>query len=326
MIGIDVGAIYRSVAYDIQRQQLEHARYRQVLEVTSQCGLDLRKLERVMIGVDAQRHFAAVLVGDAAGDLEKLTCLSKSTAERAAIVPEFAVEAVGEGVHTLVAKKRQATTSIHRAGETRVEGDGTFERFVGVRVDERTLVLCSEAWKTAVLDLAAGKGRPAVDHSLAATYRDSSKTQHVWFGGKMPNRLPVPAGGDGGHVEGLQAIRGGIDLADGLALHLVAEFDSVPHAQSAEMTMTSALGWAKSMRAMLGLPKSLVEGVGVVRNSAALEIEISVSVAELELVRKTLSRISGQGRGAPALPGSQRGSLEPLPTRWPINSEPSAPN
>lgn len=279
VMGLDVAALWNSKALSDHKNKIESSEFAPQLAALRKCKLGPESIERVVLGADTQGHQVLVLRGKNLGDSSRWSCLAKAPA--------------GMPWPSFTLKKAEGQERLRP-----IAGGGR-----GLLVDENTVLLSDAFWWPKVLEVVAGRTKPAIEGPLGRLYANAPTQHQLWFRGALPARAEsilvkfAPSS-----EKGVEQVSGGLALKEGLAMELDAVFGSAQLAESAKRELSSWLAHLKRSSPMFGLPKSVMERAKLDVQATLLRFRFDLNGSEWTSFQRNLSRISAGSRDAPKIP------------------------
>ncbi len=286
---VDVKGLRTSKFYQDNKDKFENEDFKEVEEAAKGCKLDIDSFDKVIFGADpAGENFAVVISAKGLGNTQNLECLAAKVKEK-----------TGEERFKVVDKDGSKVVEISAS-----EGGG-----VGLPVGNDLLVVTSNGWTAAVKELIGGKGKAAVDGALKDIASKAPKDKQIWLAGLVTSDMaPALAGSP---VEAIQAIYGGVDFSNGLAISLGGLTDAPEKASEAQKKLQEQFDQLKPMMAPMGVPAKIIESVKIEAAGQEIKVSMAASPEDLKALQEKVGKMLG-GMGGP-------------PPAAPMQSPPGAP-
>ena len=224
IVGLSPKGITGSPVYAMMAKELENdSEFQDALSAFKDCGLTPDNFESVVVGLNMDENFVAVITGEGIGEDKNASCLIKNIQKQAG-------DAQIADVVTQDGKKLIQFT------------DGR-----AYLVDARTLAITTTAWESAVDGLVGGKGSSAASGSKKDLFAKVDGNATIWGVADVPAELAPMAALLGAPAEfsSVKQVTGSIDLSNGAAVKLLAGFASEDTAKSVHEQLTALLAEAK---------------------------------------------------------------------------------
>ena len=245
-----------------------------MLAAMDACHMPLAGLASLDLGVEpVAQELAAVLTGEGVGVPENLLCLRTQLGD--AIGGDWKIEARPPGEAIVV------------------RGAGGSVEFVAHIVDARTVVLASAAWAEPVAEVLRGASSSAARGPLAALLGRAAPTAEapraIWFVGHLPPDVLEALATEG--ADGVEDVRGAIDLDDGLALELIVGVRSADRVPGLLALANARLDLARGLARMQGVPQPIVDSLEVSAEGSEVRLAARMRMADIQAVRKQLEAL-----------------------------------
>lgn len=274
VVGVDVAALTRSELFRAHRSALEsQPGIAEPLARLVACGLSLDDIDAVTVAAGKDQQAMAVIRGAGIGKHAALQCLATK----------------------LPNSSKGKQTKVHRRGcRTEVTHGG---KTVGWGLDDRTLVVASEAWADAVAGRIAGKGRSALRGNLSAKLGAANRRGTVWFAGGVDAQARKQLAGT--PAAGVQSVAGSVDVGSGVRVALVADTGSRADAQKLRDELDAYLQMGRAMSTMAGIPARVLDGVRISAAGSSVRATAELSRRDIEDLRKAGGTATTQTHSLP---------------------------
>ncbi len=230
------------------------------LELLDACGLAIQDLDELTAGVGDGDKTVAIIKAPGLGTNKTLGCLRDQIAARE------------NGKRPWTSRRAGCYRVLSRAGKD-----------FGFVLDDSTIVLSHEAWADQVRARIDGKGRAALEGTLAPTAARVDKTKSLWFVGALDDTDRDQLRGSS--AADLRQVAGSIDLARGVDLSVLMQLSDPGGARQ----LKDELATYRDMIAGLGMfPTAITDGIRIDSRGHEVTMSLALSFADLEQVRKAL--------------------------------------
>lgn len=210
IVGVSPKALSESELYAKFAPQFENeADFKELMTTFKDCGLDPLKFEAVVVGANQTQDFVAVIAGDAVGKQDEAVCIIKAMQKQAG--DEEAAEVTKEGGKNVI--------------------NGTDGR--AYLINDNMIAITSKGWQDSVGELIDGKGSPAIENSKKDLMGKVDTKRPVWFVATVPADMAGQAAMAGPELAEVKSVAGSIDMSKGVAVELIAGFESAEKATAA---------------------------------------------------------------------------------------------
>jgi hypothetical protein len=148
------------------------------------------------------------------------------------------------------------------------------------------LAIASSDWKDSVAELIDGKGSPAIENSKKDLMSKVDTKKAIWFVANIPPELAGMAAMAGSELTKVKTAVGSVDLSKGVALELVAGFDSSDEAKAAadKVQALNDMGKGETPENLKGVSES----VKIEASGSDVKLSASASMDEVEAAMSSL--------------------------------------
>lgn len=268
IVGMSPKAIGESELYKQLAPKFESEEdYKKAISMFKDCGLEPLEFDAVVIGASSGGDQVVVVVGDSVGKKDEATCAINNFLKEAG--QEANAEVVKEGGNNVI----------------------DIDQFRVYLVSDKMLAIASTDWKDPVAELIDGKGKPAVENSKKDLMGKVDTKKAIWFVATIPSELASMAAMAGPELADLTEIKtaaGSVDLSKGVALELIAGFDSDDKASAVAEKIQALNDKSKSqtpenLKGMSESVKIEASGSDVKLSASASKDEVEAAMAELPM-------------------------------------------
>ena len=275
VIGVDVGGLLKTKAYQDNKAMIETGDAKEMLEAMKGCKLNPETLGTILIGTDgndAKPNVTAVFTGEGIGDPANLTCIADKAKEKSGEAPFTVADEGGKKILKMA------------------KDDG-----VGYIIDAKTVVIATKDWAGPVKELTEGKGKSAADGANKDLFARADQKKHVWFAGVLP--AAAIEGLKGSPAEGLKDFSGSLDLSSGLAFTVTAGATDADKAKGMKDQIDQQWPLAKGMAGMFGIPQPVVDSVKFDLSGNAISVSAKITEADMKTLQDQAGKMLGGGMG-----------------------------
>jgi hypothetical protein len=258
---VDGRKAFKSRLYKDMRSMIERdLEARDGLKVLDKCDLKIEDIQELTVATGKSDETVAVIKARGLGKAKTLSCLRKQIAARD--------------------NGKQPWTIRRGACYSTLTKDNKDFAFV---LDDSTIVVTENQWAGEVRALIDGKGKAAKDGVLRNMVGRVDRTHGAWFAGILDDQTRGQLSGSS--FAGIREVGGSLDFDRGLDLDTVLQAIDPGAAVSLRDEMVM---YRDMMKGAGMIPGHLLDRLHVSSAGSDVNVDLSLSFAELEEVRKSL--------------------------------------
>jgi hypothetical protein len=260
IVGMSPKAIGSSELYKKFSSELDDEEFKETMSAFEDCKLKPLEFDAIVAGFDQGGEFVVVVAGDGVGKQDQATCVIKAMQKQNGEKEE--ADVVKEGGKNVI------NMSDKRA----------------YLLNDNTIVFASSAWKDSVAKLIDGEGKAAVDNSKKDALGKVDTKKPVWFVADVPSDMAAMAAMVGQELTEVKSVVGSVDLSKGMALDLVAGFESSDKAKAAADKVNGLFNDVKG-----DVPddlKRMVDSVKIDASGSDVKISVAASMDDIDAAKK----------------------------------------